>query len=94
LELIEKSTHKIERRLSDIAGYIRKAEGAAPQISSFPGGSELSKISFSRTLMKNAETSRPWKTIGIDQWIQAGRWWLLRVESPTTATGSFNYSLL
>jgi hypothetical protein len=29
--------------------------------------------------MKNAETLQPWSAIGADQWIQAGRWWLLKV---------------
>ena len=33
-------------------------------------------------LMKSAEISGPWAAIGIDQWIQAGRWWLLKVGFP------------
>jgi len=44
----------------------------------------LSKVDdklLSATLLRNAEVIQPWNTIGIDQWIQAGRWWLLKVSS-------------
>jgi len=30
--------------------------------------------------MKHAEASTPWKAIGIREWINAGRWWLLKVS--------------
>jgi hypothetical protein len=40
---------------------------------------EIFKISLTTALMKNAEVLQPWNTIGADQWIQAGRWWLLKV---------------
>lgn len=30
--------------------------------------------------MISAEISQPWSTIGLDQWIGAGKWWLLRAQ--------------
>ena len=39
---------------------------------------ERSKISLSESLMNSAQVSQPWSTIGLDQWIEAGRWWFLR----------------
>lgn len=41
---------------------------------------ELFKTSLSAAFMKNAEVSQPWSTIGVDQWIESGRWWLLRSQ--------------
>lgn len=38
---------------------------------------------MSAALMKNAEIgNRRWSSIGVDEWIQAGRWWLLKVTLP------------
>jgi len=42
-------------------------------------GDEIFDLKLSATLRKNAEVSGRWPVIGIDLWIQAGRWWLLRV---------------
>ena len=35
---------------------------------------------LSASLMMSAEVSQPWSTIGFDQWIGTGRWWLLRAQ--------------
>lgn len=40
---------------------------------------EVFKASLGAALMRNAETFQPWSTIGVDVWIEAGRWWLIRV---------------
>jgi len=50
------------------------------------GDDEIFQVSLSAALMENAEeVLQPWNTIGADQWIQAGKWWLLKVysSSPT-----------
>lgn len=39
---------------------------------------ERSKISLSENLLNSAQVSQPWSMIGLDQWIEAGRWWFLR----------------
>ena len=41
---------------------------------------EILKISLHAAFMRNAEVSQSWNTIGLDQWIDAGRWWLLRSQ--------------
>jgi hypothetical protein len=38
------------------------------------------QLSLSEKLMKNAECLRPWVLIGLDLWLQAGRWWLIKVR--------------
>ena len=38
------------------------------------------KERLSAALMKNAEVNQPWSTIGVTQWIESGRWWLLIVS--------------
>lgn len=50
----------------------------APSVSAIDD--ELFKTSLSAALMKSAEATRPWSTIGVDQWIESGRWWLLRSQ--------------
>jgi hypothetical protein len=37
------------------------------------------QLSLSGKLMQNAERSKPWVLIGIDLWLHAGRWWLMKV---------------
>jgi hypothetical protein len=37
------------------------------------------QLSLSEKLMQNAERSKPWVLIGIDLWLHAGRWWLMKV---------------
>ncbi|KAE9369869.1 hypothetical protein N431DRAFT_345022 [Stipitochalara longipes BDJ] len=39
------------------------------------------QISLSQAFMKSAERTRPWLAIGFDEWIQAGRWWLMKSQS-------------
>ena len=41
---------------------------------------DLMSTTLSANLMINAEASQPWNTIGFDQWIGAGKWWLLRAQ--------------
>jgi hypothetical protein len=37
------------------------------------------QISLSQAFMESAERVRPWLATGFDEWIQAGRWWLMKV---------------
>ena len=47
-----------------------------PALSAFDD--DLMSTTLSASLMTNAEASQPWSTIGFDQWIGAGKWWLFR----------------
>jgi hypothetical protein len=40
---------------------------------------KMFQISLSQAFMKEAEMVRPWLATGLDEWIQAGRWWLMKV---------------
>ena len=55
-----------------------KMKSVIPSVSAVDD--ELFKTSLSAALMKNAEATQPWSTIGVDQWIESGRWWLLRSQ--------------
>jgi hypothetical protein len=50
-----------------------------PIVSAVDG--KVFQISLSQALMKEAERIRPWLTTGIDEWVKAGRWWLMKVYS-------------
>ena len=41
---------------------------------------EQTRISLYTAFIRNAEAFQPWNTIGLDQWMDAGRWWLLRSQ--------------
>lgn len=69
---------RLERRFSQIGEFIQKAEGT-PIISGISGAFKTPLLSAE--LMKKAEVGRRrWSAIGVDEWIQAGRWWLLKVN--------------
>lgn len=80
LQRIESSAMRLERRFSQIGEFIKKAEGS-PAVSGVSGAFKTPLLSAE--LMKNAEIGhRRWSSIGVDEWIQAGRWWLLKVNPP------------
>lgn len=69
---------RLERRFSEIENFVQKASGSptTPSIGNRAFQSPLLSAEF----MINAEIEkRRWSTIGVDEWIQAGRWWLLKV---------------
>lgn len=83
LQRIESSNIRLERTFSQIKAFIQKDEGenpsGDPRVSSISGGAFKSPL-MSAALMKNAEIgNRGWSSIGVDEWIQAGCWWLLKV---------------
>lgn len=70
---------RLETSFSQIGDLIHKAEGS-PMISCIGGGFKIPLLSAE--LMKYAEVGqRRWSSIGVDEWIQAGKWWLLKVYS-------------
>ena len=75
------STTALQNDVKEIKSYI--LGDATTQAAQIPSLSvvddEVFKASLSAALMRNAEISQPWSTIGVDIWIEAGRWWLLRV---------------
>lgn len=83
LQRLETSHLKLERRFSEIGAKIEKFGKDTAQINPTVSiaGSGVSGMGFiSATFMMNAEIGqRRWASIGVDEWIQAGRWWLMKV---------------
>ena len=83
LQQLQSASQRLERRFSQIEVLIEQGgDGASshpPQISAVTSG--LSGLSLlSDGLMKNAESGgRKWSAIGVDEWIEAGKWWLMKV---------------
>lgn len=84
LQRLESSHVRLERKLTEIGKYVQKiGQGSLGT----PNVSAVAQQGFgtpllNKELMKNAEIGqRRWASIGVDEWIQAGRWWLLKVCS-------------
>ena len=81
LQRIESSTNALENDVQAIRGYIASHEGSellTPSLSVVED--DHFRSAMSATLLKYAETNQPWSTIGVSQWIETGRWWLLRAQ--------------
>jgi len=48
-------------------------------VSALDSADSAAKIDFSQRCMQAAKSSQRWTVIGIEDWIKAGRWWLLKV---------------
>lgn len=78
---------KLERRFSEIGDLIQNLGNGAgtsseqPTISAVDAkSSKIAILQLNAALMKTAEIGqRKWSSIGVDEWIQAGRWWLMKV---------------
>lgn len=85
LQRIESSNMRLERRLTDINKLFHKLDAQSspesPSIS-MTGNAGFGTPLLNAALMRNAESGkRRWASIGVDEWIQAGRWWLLKVQT-------------
>ncbi|KAL2049934.1 hypothetical protein ABVK25_009801 [Lepraria finkii] len=82
LQRIESSHAALEEDVKAIRSYIMSSQrNEKPQVPSLSAvDDEILKISLHAAFMRNAEVSQSWNTIGLDQWIDAGRWWLLRSQ--------------
>lgn len=52
------------------------------------------RAELSAAFLRSAEIgNRPWASIGIDDWLQAGKWWLLKVPGKLmiTRTGRLTF---
>jgi len=84
LQRLEDTTKTIDTGVREIKTILQQTEMRArsvPVLSALGTGDSEAMINFSQRCMVAAEASRPWTDIGIEDWIKAGRWWLLKVES-------------
>ncbi|KAF8249029.1 ankyrin [Wilcoxina mikolae CBS 423.85] len=83
LQRLESTSQKIESGVNEIKDYLQRSgtgDLSSPPTVTASVGDNLSKISFSQILMRNAEITSKWTSIGIEDWIRAGRWWLLKSQ--------------
>ena len=89
LQQLQSTSQRLERRFTQIETLIKEGGASTstgpPQISTVARGlSDLSLLSDG--LMKYAEEGgRKWSAIGVDEWIEAGKWWLMKVLAPLLA---------
>ena len=55
------------------------ANSPEPPVISMIEDEKTFQLSLSQAFMKEAERFRPWLNIGFDDWMQAGKWWLIKV---------------
>ena len=96
LQQLQSANQRLERRFSQIEALIGQGgadtSAGPPRISTVTRG--LSNLSLlSDGLMKYAEEGgRRWSAIGVDEWIEAGKWWLMKVLA--LFVGELGYQLL
>ncbi|KAF8460107.1 hypothetical protein BDZ91DRAFT_833254 [Kalaharituber pfeilii] len=80
LQRIEKATHEIDNGLRELKGYLRRVPtgSLAPSLTAPAAPDTFFRNTFSERCMKLAQVTQPWTAIGVEEWIKAGRWWLLR----------------
>lgn len=79
LQRIESTTKSINDGLHHLTAHLRRAQTIAP-IATASTLDDSARIAFSAECMKGAEIAHRWLTIGVDEWIRAGRWWLLKAQ--------------
>lgn len=84
LQRIENTTKTIDDELQKLKTFLKRAQSGtlvpnAP-VATASVLDKSSRLAFSAQCMKAAEISHRWLAIGIDEWIKAGRWWLLRAH--------------
>ena len=70
--------HQVTEMSDEHASEGTGSKPMPPSVSAVDDG--IFRTSINAALMKSAEVTQPWSTIGIDQWIESGRWWLLRSQ--------------
>ncbi|KAI0386219.1 hypothetical protein F5Y04DRAFT_117987 [Hypomontagnella monticulosa] len=86
LERLEITSKGIVKDVTEIREYIKKLayKSQVPSIT-LPNAvnedDDMFMVTISATLMRSAERLQPWNTIGVDEWIRNGRWWLLKAQA-------------
>ena len=84
LARIEDAHAKLESDMYEIRLHLKKS--ACLQTSNKPLCVGMTSItgravgaSLALAFLRDSETQRPWSATGIDDWINAGKWWLQKV---------------
>ncbi|KAH7207543.1 hypothetical protein BKA60DRAFT_624307 [Fusarium oxysporum] len=95
LERIEKQQTQTDIKLEELRNVMisERSSRESPLLNA-PLDTEV-RAELSAAFLRSAETgNRPWATIGIDDWLQAGKWWLLKIAKISLETfPSFDFQL-
>lgn len=83
LQRLEATTQSIDAGVQEIKTFLKRAQAGdllLPVASALADADSMARIDFSRRCMEAAETAQRWTAISIEDWIKAGRWWLLNVR--------------
>ncbi|KAA8911289.1 ankyrin repeat-containing domain protein [Sphaerosporella brunnea] len=86
LQRLQSATKKIDDGVNEIKGFLQRRDSLPTLSNNLPGDTGLIRISMSQRFMKVAEVSQSWSAIGIEDWIHAGRWWLLKSQMELRST--------
>ena len=90
------SNKEVQDGIKEIKSYLsthlKSHETTLPPVSVVDD--DLLGASLTSAFMKNAEIFQHWNTIGIYQWIEAGRWWLVRVSLGALISWNSSFPLL
>lgn len=87
LQRLEETTRRIGDGVDEIKSFLYRADtGELPVVSAPSGVDRVSRLRFSEKCLEAAEISHRWFMIGIQEWINVGRWWFLRVSQSQHAS--------
>lgn len=86
---------RIENAVLEIRNRVNTGSFAFPIVVSLTPNAvgNMERISFGQKCFQAAEIWQRWTAIGIEDWIKAGRWWVLRVSILHLDYGNFLFRL-
>ncbi|RFU73705.1 hypothetical protein TARUN_8545 [Trichoderma arundinaceum] len=86
LERIEKQNAQTDKKLDELRQMFTSDRAARDRpLLTAPLDPDI-VLELTNIFLQKAESdNRPWASIGIDDWLQAGRWWLMKAQSQLDA---------
>jgi hypothetical protein len=90
LQQVERSNAKIQ---SDIEGIRQLLKAQSPNPSdatliSLSDDGHVINAELSATFLRNAEIFQPWLWTSFEEWVQVGKWWLLKAQRELSSTSA------
>lgn len=86
MERIEKQNTQTDKKLDELRQLLipDHAQRGRPVLTAPLDANALMELTDA-FLQKAEFDNRPWASIGIDNWLQIGQWWLMKVKHKPTA---------
>lgn len=82
LERLEKEEKRTQKLIEDVHRAVYGTPNIEIQVTTAPFLNTKSVEELTEAFLVNAQSgTRPWASIGVDSWLQAGRWWLIKASS-------------